>query len=181
MEKTPPQVKKATPQISLRPFDLSDVDDFLVWAGDDHVTQFCSWDTYTSRDNALNFLKEVTVSHPWYRAICIDNRPIGSIFVLPGTGNDAHRGAIGYALGREYWGQGIATLAVKMVISSIFSEFPDLERVEGLVIAENEASQRVLEKAGFLREGLLRKYTFVKGKSRDIVIYSFLATDLMLR
>jgi RimJ/RimL family protein N-acetyltransferase len=41
----------------------------------------------------------------------------------------------------------------------------------------NKASQRVLEKVGFLREGVLRKYTFVKGTVKDLVVFSFLSTD----
>ena len=45
------------------------------------------------------------------------------------------------------------------------------------VDVENKASQRVLEKAGFLREGVLRKYTYLKGVVKDLVLYSFLSTD----
>ncbi|XP_010259199.1 PREDICTED: uncharacterized protein LOC104598717 [Nelumbo nucifera] len=164
--------KNTAIKISLRLFQLSDVDSFMEWAGDDEVTRYCRWDTYTSKDDALNLLKDVIRSHPWYRAVCVDGRPIGSIYVMPGTGKDERRGEIGYAFGVKHWGQGIATMAVKLVMSTVFEEMPYLERVEGLVFAENVASQRVLEKAGFVRDGLLRKYFFVKGKSRDIVVYS---------
>lgn len=158
--------------ISLKPFKLSDVDDFIGWAGDDEVARYCRWNTYTNRDDAVEFLREMIESHPWYRAICADDRPIGSIFVMPGTGKDQRRGEIGYSLSAKYWGRGIATEAVKLAMSCVFKELKCLDRVEGLVFAENKASQRVLEKAGFIKEGLLRKYFFVKGKSRDIVVYS---------
>ncbi|CAN1167997.1 Uncharacterized N-acetyltransferase YoaA [Linum perenne] len=47
----------------------------------------------------------------------------------------------------------------------------ELDRVEGLVFLENKASQKVLEKAGFEKEGILKKYFFVKGQSIDIVVY----------
>ncbi|XP_035551446.1 uncharacterized N-acetyltransferase p20-like isoform X2 [Juglans regia] len=166
--------KMAMPiDITLRPFKISDVDDFMGWAGDDNVTLYCRWDTYTSRDDALDFLEEVISSHPWYRAICTnDDHPIGSIYVMPGVGKDQRRGEIGYAISAKYWGKGISTRAVKLAISCVFKEMKFLERVEGLVYAENKASQRVLEKAGFIKEGLLKKYFFVKGKSRDIVVYS---------
>lgn len=159
-------------EITLRPFKISDVDDFLSWAGDDAVTRYCRWNTYTSRDVALEFLREVIDSHPWYRAICVDGQPIGSIYVMPGTGKDERRGEIGYAIKAKYWGKGIATGAVKLVLSCVFKELKCLDRVEGLVFEENKASQRVLEKAGFVKEGVLRKYFLVKGKSRDIVVYS---------
>ena len=54
---------------------------------------------------------------------------------------------------------------------------PGLERVEALVDVANPASQRVLEKAGFTREAVLRKYTAVKGVVRDMVIFSFINAD----
>lgn len=42
---------------------------------------------------------------------------------------------------------------------------------------DNTGSIRVLEKAGFLREGVLRKYTYIKGIIKDLVVFSFLSTD----
>ncbi|XP_077228663.1 uncharacterized protein LOC143861663 [Tasmannia lanceolata] len=170
--------EKALPGISLRQFEQSDVDHFMAWAGNDQVTQFCRWDTFTCREEALKYLKEVVIPHPWFRAICLENRPIGSIYVSPGTEKDRCRGEIGYALSSMYWGRGITTSAVTMALASIFRDLPNLERIEGLVFAENKGSQRVLEKAGFTKEGLLRNYFTVKGKTRDIVIYSFLPSEL---
>lgn len=166
-------------EISLRPFEISDVDDFLTWTSDENVTRYCRWNAYTNRDDALDFLRQVIESHPWYRAICVDDRPIGSIFVLPGTSEkDQRKGEIGYALNAKYWGQGIATKAVNLAISQVFKDSDMcLDRVEGFVLPENKASQRVLEKAGFVREGLLRKFVFFKGQSRDIVVYSIINKD----
>ncbi|GAB4855423.1 hypothetical protein Ancab_024050 [Ancistrocladus abbreviatus] len=153
------------PGITLRPFNLSDAGDFLKWAGDDNVTKYCRWNTFTTIEEAQEFLQGVISSHPWYRAICINDRPVGRICVTlgPAASEDERRGEIGYALNAAYWGLGIATEAVKMSVQCAFKELKGLERVEGLVFAENKASQRVLEKAGFVREGVLRKYFFVKG------------------
>jgi len=55
-----------------------------------------------------------------------------------------------------------------------------LERLEAQVDAENMASQRVLEKAGFQREGVLRKHLFIKGKSRDMVMFSILSSEVQI-
>ena len=74
----------------------------------------------------------------------------------------------------------MTTLAVKMAVSSAFQEFPDLERIEGMVDVNNKASHRVLEKAGFLKEGVLRKYLIVKGETFDVAMYSLLSTDPIL-
>lgn len=77
----------------------------------------------------------------------------------------------------DYWGKGIATRAVKMAANAVFVEWGHLERLEAVVDVENPASQRVLEKAGFKREGVLRKYYLLKGKPRDAVMFSLLSTD----
>ncbi|CAN1167996.1 Uncharacterized N-acetyltransferase YoaA [Linum perenne] len=91
---------------------------------------------------------------------------------MPGEagGKDERRGELGYALSESYWGKGIATEAVKIATDVAMQEL-ELDRVEGLVFLENKASQKVLEKAGFEKEGILKKYFFVKGQSIDIVVY----------
>ncbi|XP_075477469.1 uncharacterized protein LOC142518561 isoform X1 [Primulina tabacum] len=164
-------------EITLRPIALSDIDDFMVWATDDRVSNFCTWDAYTSKHQAFQFINDVAIPHPWFRVICINNRAVGSISVTPNS--EGCRAELGYVLAFEHWGKEIVTRAVKMVASNIFKEWPELKRLQALVNVENKGSQRVLEKAGFLREGVLRKYLTTKGRCSDMVIFSFLCTDLV--
>ncbi|TKY61419.1 N-acetyltransferase YoaA [Spatholobus suberectus] len=82
------------------------------------------------------------------------------------------RAEIGYAIAAKYWGQGIGTKAVKIAVSQVFKDVPDLVRVQAFVDVENKASQRVLEKAGFVKEGILKKYVYVKGIIKDVAIFS---------
>ncbi|GMN46726.1 hypothetical protein TIFTF001_015901 [Ficus carica] len=161
-------------RISLRPFDLSDVDDFTSWAGDEKVSRFCCWEANFSKENGLELLKKWIFYHRWCKSICHDDKSIGVIMVIGNSGGDRCRAEIGYALGSGYWNKGIATHVVKMVANAIFMEWPHLERLQALVDVENGASQRVLEKAGFEREGILKKYYILKGKTRDMVMYSFI-------
>ncbi|KAK6804844.1 hypothetical protein RDI58_002628 [Solanum bulbocastanum] len=164
-------------RISLRPFKLTDVDDMMLWAGDDRVTQTIRWNTFTSKGEALTFIKDVCIPHPWRRSICIDDRSIGFVSVFPGSGDDRNRADVGYAVAFEYWGQGIGTEAVKMTVPQVYSEFPEVIRLQALVDVENKASQRVLEKVGFIKEGKLRKYGYHKGKLVDLFMYSLLSTE----
>lgn len=164
-------------RISLRPFNISDADDFLKWASDDRVTQYLRWNSITSRQEALKYIQEVAIQHPWRHSICLDERCIGYVSIKPETGNDRHRARIGYALSAEFWGLGIATIAMKMAINDVLKKFPYLVRLEALVEEENKGSIRVLVKVGFKREGLMRKYGFNKGEIRDMLMYSFLLTD----
>ncbi|KAK1581940.1 hypothetical protein Q3G72_010404 [Acer saccharum] len=139
--------------ITLRPFKLSDVDDFIIWASDDRVTRYVTWKTFTSKEEALTHIKDVCIPHPWYRSICIRDRLIGFVWIYPGSGDERCRADIGYAVAVEFWGQGIATKAVKIAISEALKNFPEVVRIQAYVVVENKASQRVLEKVGFLQEG----------------------------
>lgn len=161
--------------ITLRPFRLSDADELLLWAGDDRVTRSLRWKTLISKDEALTFIREVCMPHPWRRTICIDDRSIGFVSVYPGSGDERCRADVGYGLAVEYWGKGIMTLALKMGVPQVFVDFPEVMRLQAFVDVENKASQRVLEKAGFSKDGLLRKYCYLKGSIKDLVVYSFLA------
>ncbi|GMN46721.1 hypothetical protein TIFTF001_015913 [Ficus carica] len=167
-------------RISLRPIKLSDVNDFLECAGDDRVTRHVRWNTMTSTEEALTYIEKFAIPHPWYRTICLDGRLIGFISVKPESGDNKCRAHVSYAVAAAYWGQGIATMALRMTIPLVFKEFHDLVRLETLVEVENIASQRVLEKVGFLKEGLLRKYGFSKGEIKDVFMYSFLSTDKIM-
>ena len=98
----------------------------------------------------------------------------GHLSIFPGSGDDRSRANAGYALALEYWGQGIVTAAVRMAMSAVFKDLPEIVRLQALVEVENRGCQRVLEKVGFLKEGLLRKYGYNKGEIRVFIVYSFL-------
>ncbi|KAK4282859.1 hypothetical protein QN277_014186 [Acacia crassicarpa] len=164
-------------RISLRPFRLTDADDFLLWAGDDQVTQNLRWKTCGSKEEALACIRDVCIPHPWRRSICVDDRSIGFVSVFPWSGDERCKADLGYAIATKYWGQGIATIAVKMAVTQVWKDLPHLLRLQALTAPENKASHRVLQKVGFQREGQLRKYGYFKGNLKDVVIYSLLSTD----
>ena len=81
---------------------------------------------------------------------------------------------IGYWMGEPYAHQGHMFAAVQLVIPYIFNGL-QLHRVEAACIPENEKSIRLLEKAGFQREGLLREYLKINGQWHDHIMFSRLA------
>jgi len=166
--------------LTLRPFNLSDIDDITTWASDDRVVRVHPRGPCTTKAQALDLLNGYILPHPWYHAICIENRSIRSIAVKPvapeAPGNEhGHKASIGYGLPYDYWGWGIATAAVKMAVAAVFKEWPQLERLEALVEVGNKESQRALQ----MSEGSLRKYV-VSGESVDVVMYSFLSSDSLV-
>ncbi len=86
-------------------------------------------------------------------------------------------GHLGYWLDRAVAGRGIASLAVALVCDHAFGEL-GLHRVEADIRPENLPSQRLVERLGFQREGLLRRYLDIDGDWRDHISYALLAEDL---
>lgn len=161
------------PLITLRRFELNDIDDLLEWATDDLVTKFMMWDTYTSKSQAQDFFHHVIKNHEWFRAICLGKKVIGTITLEKGKGAHSCKAELGYVLSRVHWGQGYASEAVQIALKTGFIDL-QVERIEAYVDPANVASMRVLEKSGFTREGLLRKSILQKGVIQDRLLYSFL-------
>lgn len=84
---------------------------------------------------------------------------------------------IGYWLGESYWRRGIATAAVRTLSRYALIQL-DLLCVFAGVFSNNLASMRVLEKAGFRREGVLRKRAVKDGQVLDLAMYSLTHDDL---
>jgi len=165
-------------EITLRPFRESDLEDFYAWASDDEVTRFMILETFTSKEKAREFLKKVIIPHPCFRAICTTgDKPlvIGHVVVEQGSGIHRCRAEVGYAIARKYWGQGFATKAVTRALRIASGELEGVKRIQALVQPENVASQRVLHKVGFVREGVLRNYVNVKGNIRDCILYGYVS------
>ena len=84
---------------------------------------------------------------------------------------------VGYWLGEEYWGRGIATHAVRALTTQAFAERPELRRLYALPLTSNPASARVLDKAGWHREGMLRESAIKDGVVLNQWVYSILRSE----
>jgi len=105
-------------------------------------------------------------------AILVDNKLVGTISIekIDKINKNAN---IGYWVAKSYRGKGIATKAVKLAVKFGFNEL-NLKRIYTTVRKDNIASYKVLENAGFEREGLKRRSVFRKGKFYDEYVYAIL-------
>jgi len=108
---------------------------------------------------------------PWIFAIDVNGEAVGGIGLERGRDIESHSAEIGYWLGEPFWGHGIATAATVGITSRAF-EVTDLYRLSAWVFAWNPASMRVLEKAGYHREGTLIRSGVKDGVLLDRVIYA---------
>ena len=104
-------------------------------------------------------------------AITLEDEVIGSIGVFR-CGNIHFRTAeLGYYIGEAHWGKGCATSAVKQICQYVF-DHTDIIRIFDEPFAHNTASRRVLEKAGFQLEGILRGNAVKNGAILDMAMYA---------
>jgi len=163
-----------TEHLLLRPFREDDVDAALSYRDDEEFSRFLPHipQPFTRRD-AEEFVA-TNMSEPWDRAptfaVVLDGTVIGTVNLQV---ESATRSAmLGYAIGREHWGQGVATEAARAVVAWGFRTF-DLVRVWASTDARNVRSQRVMEKVGMRREDVRRGHHLGRdGQPVDEVVYA---------
>ncbi len=110
-----------------------------------------------------------------------DGKTLRGVCVLSNIRRGAAMSAtIGYWIGTRFQRKGYASAAVRAVLHYGFSSL-DLERVEAACQPENKASQKVLEKCGFEREGCAKAYLHIYGQRRDHLLYGIVRDDFLTR
>jgi RimJ/RimL family protein N-acetyltransferase len=126
---------------------------------------------YTT-DDANKFLQNTTTAQPTTNfCIEVNDAAVGGIGIHPGRDVHRHTAELGYWLAEELWGRGIMTEAVAAFTDFCFQNFR-LRRVYAEPFANNRASARVLEKAGFVFEGCLKNNVIKDGKLLDSLLYA---------
>jgi RimJ/RimL family protein N-acetyltransferase len=174
----PPDLR--TDRILLRPWRADDLDELVAELQDPEIPRWTRIPEPYGHADGRSFL--AAAERGWSEGTgasfaivdAADGQLVGSIgvrFHEPGAAT------VGYWVARGARGRGIAAEALRLVSVWVLDVL-EVERLELLTAPDNEPSQRVAEKAGFTREGLLRRYMEVKGRRRDWVMFSLLRDDL---
>jgi RimJ/RimL family protein N-acetyltransferase len=123
-------------------------------------------------EDAKEFIQRAMSGQPEQNfCIEIDGAAVGGIGFRFGEDVHRHTAEFGYWLAEEFWGKGIMTEAVTAFVNYCLGNFP-LNRMFASAYANNPASARVLEKAGFVFEGRLRKNVVKDGEVLDSLLYA---------
>jgi len=115
---------------------------------------------------------KLTPEERWFIIEKKDGSKIGEIGHFP----EGKLLAIAYSLIPSERGKGYCTEAVKIMVDYLFLS-RDIVRIQAHTDVRNVASQKVLEKTGFKKEGTMRKYIFTRGEWRDEFLYSILREE----
>lgn len=148
-----------TERLLLRPFREEDAPALYACSCEEEVGRSAGWKPHESIEESADILHLVFLDQPTVWAIerRADSRLLGSVgLIADGARQYGSARALGYSLGRDYWGQGYMTEAVRCVLRFGFDRLR-LDLVSATCYPENHRSRRVLEKCGFCYEGTLRR------------------------
>ena len=157
----------------LRPWSVSDKANLVRHANNKAVSRnLLDAFPYPYSEADADFWIAHTNANPGVHfAIAVGGEAVGGIGIIPQSGVARQTAHFGYWLGQDAWGKGLATAAAMATASYAFRAFP-LARLEAPVFAWNPASMRVLEKAGFTKEAILRHSVTKDGELIDSVLYA---------
>lgn len=165
------------PECVLRPWREGDQEDLVrqannrkVWRNLTHTFPH----PYTLAD--ANHWLSIAITDPRsiHLAIELHGQAIGGVGAIAGVGISVATADFGYWLGESFWGRGLATAAAA-AFKGYLDQSKRFARLQAPVFDWNPASMRVLEKVGFVREGVLRKSVSKDGELIDSVMYAYTA------
>jgi len=170
-----------TERLILRKLTLSDLEDVFAYSSDEVVTRHLRWGPHETLAQTERYLRDVLEGYregrdgPWGIEHRETGKVIGAIHLF--SIQPLHKRAeIGFVLSRDYWKRGLACEALARVLCFAFEEV-GLNRIEGYCLLENRAGERVMEKAGMQREGVLWDYVYQKGAFRSFSVYAVLGRE----
>ena len=170
-------MKPTNMRIQIEKLQKSDIPDLVKYGNDRQIWLNVS-DNYPypyTFDDGLAFFEQSTDKHIF--SIKNNDVFVGIIDLRPRSGIDRITAEIGYWVASEFAGQGIGTKAVELIVEYGFANIPELLKIYARVFHTNPASMRVLEKAGFVKEGVLKKSCIKENQIIDLHHFSIFRKD----
>ena len=167
-----------TERLFLRRLNVDDVNEVLELRSNPESMKYVPRPLLKTKEDALAHIALIedkvvnNIGINW--AITLKENPkmigiIGHYKIKP----ENYRAEIGYMILPEYYGKGIVTEAIKVIVQYGFEQMK-LHSIEALIDPANTASEKVLQKNGFVKEAHLLENEYYEGKFLDTVIYSLL-------
>lgn len=167
-----------TERLLLRRIDINDAEEILALRGNPQTMKYIPRPLAKTKEDALEhiaMIEEKIINNTGINwGITIKGNPkiigiIGHYKISP----ENHRAEIGYMAFPEFNGKGYMSEAIKAVVTYGFEQLK-LHSIEAIIDPENIASERVLQKNGFVKEAHIKENELWEGKFLDTVIYSLL-------
>ena len=167
-----------TERLLLREITHDDAEGIFACFSNDDVIRFYGQEKVENIKQAEQFVEFFSKSYTEKKGVRWGIERKGNQGIIGTIGFNAlsmkhKRGEIGYEIHPEQWRKGYTLEAVSSVLQYGFGEL-GLTRIGAVVFIDNEASNKLLSKVGFQKEGILRDYVYQNGKAHDTYVYSIL-------
>ncbi len=168
-----------TARLRLRELVAADAPALFAIRSDERIMAHIGRPRATTLQDAENLITSIAEGRSgnegitWALTLCGDETLIGTIGYYR-LKLEHHRGEIGYMLGFEHWGKGLMGEALEAAVACGFERFK-FHSIEAVTDPRNTASNKLLERHGFIREGLFKENFFWNGGFQDSAVYSRLA------
>lgn len=170
-----------TDRLVIRGIQEADMADLLVMNQDDEVLRFLPYAKWLTLDDGLAWLarvRKLEAAGTAVQLVMVDKasaRVIGAC-VLFKYDEGSSRAELGFAMAREFWGKGLMLEALTVLIAHAFT-VRGVRRLEAEANSLNTASCRLLDRLGFVSEGLMRQRYRVKGAIYDTRVFGLLGDE----
>ncbi|HRE75778.1 MAG TPA: GNAT family protein [Flavobacteriales bacterium] len=172
-----------TQRLIIRPVEREDIPALFAYRSDPEVSRYLQRD-YHSVDDVKYLVDETSrvadVPGTWFQLVVLakdEGMIIGDIGIhFPAGDAQQSQVEIGYTFAKQHQGKGFAREAVSAVVEFIFAEL-NKRRITAGLDPENRASERLLQRIGFVKEAHFRKSYYCKGEWVDDVIYALLKEE----
>ena len=169
-----------TPRLLLKAPKESDAEAILEMMSNPNVMRYYDWEAHKSKEDSLKLIQilnqryEDKIGLRWF----LWHKERQEIIGFAGFYKIEleHDAGLGYGLKEEFWNKGIMHEALQKILSYGFAQL-QLHRVYAEVMPANSASQKLLQKLGFLHEGTLRESKYFKEKINDMSLFALLQRD----
>lgn len=165
--------------IYLRLLEREDIPKRTSWINDEETNRMFRFDWPISVSKSQQWFNTTMLDNTKIHFVIVDkhtNQLIGMTGLLGITHKDKHAEVYLTIGEKDYRGKGLSTEVLKLLIQYSFENL-GLERLYAHNFIYNIASQKMFEKVGFMKEGVMRKHSFKNGKLEDINIYGLLKEE----
>lgn len=164
----------------LRPWNITDLDCLVKYANNHNISKWLT-DAFPfpyTYESGRHFIIKVAGHHQYTSVFAIEimGEAAGSIGIYPKTDIFHMNAALGYWLAEPFWGRGITTAAIRKIVHFTFTRLA-IKRIYACPFGSNVASQRVLEKAGFVLEARIEKIICKNNQLFDELTYGIRKED----
>lgn len=160
--------------MTLRDYTPADIEALVTLANNKNVSRYLIYTfpyPYTRRDAESWISEGAHAGGAITKVILLDGQFVGSVGIAPQSGWRSHGAEIGYWVGEPYWGQGIATVALRLMTEQAVT-LHACKKLTAPILSPNQASRRVAEKCGYQLEGILKAEVSKEGAFYDVHSYA---------